>query len=237
MNDSTDSNEDLQATVSVSGVATFKAYDPKSPTATVVGGRIVKCLYKSIKVDGKMVASKLANSCLEIPFISEEAVTNNMADLVPHIISYLETVQDSMVKTVHSTGTESVNETDFGISRILTTLEASATSGKLTKEQAEAWFDSDVADNLTVLFADKFGMSDDPSEEDADKLVAICKVYKSKLAALVGPKTFYTPDEATSLVKAINMSEANSSVVGARFVKRLEVMIEAPKKAEELFGL
>jgi hypothetical protein len=230
-------SENLADTVSVSGVATFKPYDPKSPTAPVVGGRVVKCLYKSTKVDGKLVPSKLANSCLEIPYISEDAVKENMEALLPHVVSYLETVQDQMVKNVHATEVAEVEETSFSIANILTHLEESSTSGKLTKEQAEGWFDSEVADNLTVLFADKLGVSDDPTEEEAEKLTAICKVYRTKIAALVGPKTFYTPDEAELLKKSINLTEANSTVIGSRFVKRLDQMIEAPKKAEELFGL
>jgi hypothetical protein len=227
----------INDTVSVSGIATFKPYDPKSPTAPVVGGRMVKCLYKATKVDGKLVPSKLANSCLEIPYISEDAVKENMEDLLPHVVSYLETVQDAMVKNVHGTGATEAEETSFSISNILLHLEESATSGKLTKEAAEGWFDSEVADNLTVLFADKLGVSDDPTEEEVEKLTQICKVYRTKIAALVGPKTFYTPDEAESLKKSINLTEANSTVIGSRFIKRLDQMIEAPKKAEELFGL
>jgi hypothetical protein len=231
----TDTN--IDNTVSVSGVATFQSYDPKAPTAAKFGGRVVKCLYKAKKVDGEMVASEHSNSCLEIPFIKTEEVQENLETLMPHLVGFLETTQDAMVKAKHMEGVTEVEESSFSVADIVTYLEATTTSGKLSKEVAEQWFDDEVADTLTVLFADKLGISDEPTEEDAAKIAQVCSVYKKKLAALVGPKTFYMPEESEKLVKAIKLAEADTTTIGSRFVNRLERMQKEAQEHNSLLDL
>lgn len=225
-------------TLSPSGLCRFQAYDPKSPTAATLGGRMVSICYKGKKVDGELIAPKLANSCIEVPLIKTDEVKEQIEQLLPHVVSYLETVQDSIAKELHSRNTgEAEQEEAFNLSAILVKLEATTTTSRLSKEQAEQWFDSEVADNLAVLFADKFGISDNPSEAEIDKVAAICNVYRKNLSALAGPKTNYKVSEAQMLQKVLDMTDARDSVIGGRMYSRLDKMITDATITPAMIGL
>lgn len=224
-------------TLSLSGLVRFAAYDPKTPTLPVLGGRVVPLCYKGKTVDKVFVPAKLANSCIEIPLLDKVQIAANMESLMPHVVAYLETVQDSIAKELHAAKVGEVQESSFSIGAILTKLEATTSSNRMSKEDAEQWFDTTVADNLAVLFADKFGMSDDPTEDEIDKLNSICAVYKKNLSALAGPKTSYKVEEAEMLKKVLELTDAKDSAIGTRMFNRLDKMITDAAITPAMIGL
>jgi len=221
MNDITN-NTATQDTTDTAPAATayaFAAYDAQHSPAPATGNRISKCLYRS---DSK---EALANSYIELPELAEAEVQEQLTVLMPHLISYLETVQDSIVKASHKSGYDAVQASAVALPAIIDKLESTG-EGRLNKEAVFAWFDSSMADMLMVAFADKMGISDQPTEAEEERLSATLNVYRVKYGALAGGKSVYMPEEAEKLVKAIEVAGAADTSLGARFVARLNKMQE-----------
>lgn len=195
----------------------FSAYDSKNAPTEEENNRLSKCLYRA---DSK---ENYENAYVRIPLISEAEVTEQIDVLMPHIISYLEGVQDDIIKSHHKSGYTSVLATAIELSAIIDKLD-STDQGRLNKEKVFQWFDTSVKDMLVVAFADKLGISDNPSTEDEDKLNSIVSVYRTKFGALAGGKSVFVPSEAEKLQAAITATGADSTALGTRFLARLEKM-------------
>lgn len=218
----TQSNSTNEENSAVPTTYSFQAYDSGTPAVPATGNRIAKCLYRSDSKDG------LANSYIELPELSEDSIKEQMTVLLPHVVTYLESVQDEIVKTAHKGKYEAVQVEAVSLESIITRLE-SAGEGRLNKEQVFAWFDESLKDMLIVAFADKLGLSDEPSEEEAAKLDVIVDTYRIKYGALAGGKSRFMPEEAEKLKAAIEVAEAADTSLGVRFIARLNKMQEPEK--------
>lgn len=204
----------------------FQDYDAKHAPTASDGNRIAKCLYRSDNKEAR------TNSYVEVPSFTEAEVTDQLVVLMPHLITYLETVQDGIIKGYHTSSYTEVFESAIKLNAVIDKLE-SAGEGRLNKEQVFSWFDETMKDSLTVAFADKMGLSDEPSEAEEERLTAIVDAYRTKLGALAGGKSRFMPEECVRLQQAIDVAEADETPLGARFMQRLEKMQE-PEQADEL---
>ncbi|MCP5010486.1 MAG: hypothetical protein GY942_10940, partial [Aestuariibacter sp.] len=198
----------------------FEGYDSKAVPTAETGTRISKVLYKAAG-EGKEASG--TNSFLRAPVVTAEQVTEHLVVLTPHIVEYLHTVQDTLVKTAHKDGRDSLETSELDIAAIITKLESTG-QGRLNKEAIFNWYDAEVADSLIVAFADKFGISDQPTEEEAAKLEVLNSNYRVKFGALAGGKSTFVPEQAEAMQKALETTGAIETVLGARFNTRLEGM-------------
>lgn len=211
----------------------FNAYDPKSPVQSEEF-RVAKVMYKGKKdpETGKMVEPELANSCMLVDPIAALEVEENISALTPHIISYLEGVQDEIIKEAHKSGVEELAVSDISISAIIGKLESSASSGRLNAEEINRWFDATMAEQLIVRIADSMGVGEVPSEAEESKISLITETYRKLYSKLASGKTFYQEEQATKLMVAIDKTGADSSLIGSKFTMRLEKMIADGKELE-----
>lgn len=231
-NTDTNTSTDTANAAPVAGVISneirFGAYDPKSPVASEEF-RVAKCMYKGKKdpETGKLVEAEHKNSCALVPFITSGEITKAMEALTPHFITYLEGVQDEIVKKLHISGVDKFTSNSISIGSILSHLEAvSSTGNRLNAIAIGEWFDTSMADELAVAVANKMGVSDSPSDAEIEKIQLITSTYRTKLGKLASGKTFFNEDEAERIQKAIRMCKADSSVIGKRFDVRLQKMID-----------
>ncbi len=213
-------------------LGTYKPYDSQMTLAEISGTRTVKCLYRA---DPKKPADKQRQSVyVRVPtkHLTEELVTANIAELAPYVTGWLQSLEDTVIKEQHRQGLLSVYTESLSIDALIEYLEETQESGRLTKDKIGAWFDTDIADNLSLLFADKMGLGDQPSDMELAKLAAIIGAYKGKFCALASGKAFFEPSDREALIKVIHSCEAGGTNLGARFIARLSKMTE--KKAEEL---
>jgi hypothetical protein len=218
----------------VVATGSFKPYDTQLPIPALSGYRAVKCLYKASKVGG---AAAAVNSYIQIEdSITAETVTANMTVLMPHIVSYLQSVEDEIVKTKHKAGTVFLSPEMLGLEVVVAKLEEKTV--RLNKEAVEAWFTAEVESKLVDALVEKLGLESESESEGAAKLANVVEMYKQKYAALAGGKTMYRKQDAQTLHKALVVTGANKSVIGVRFSRRLEAMIEK-KEVNSLadFGL
>ncbi len=177
--------------------------------------------------DTKWFGIKRASKAVSVPVIADEAIVGNIELLVPHIRSFIEGVQDKIIRDLldKNPDTLHVANVDIDMSACLEYLENSDSSGRLTKESVAAWFDTAIADSLMLALAAKMGPSSD-TFTGAKQIKALTNEFKNKISALAGGKTFYPVKLAESLKKVIDLAP-EGDVLGARFSVRLEKMIAA----------
>lgn len=212
----------------------YKVYDSQLPIAEIAGTRIVKCLYQINKATGKKAAE---NSYVRIPtkHLTEEIIVDKIIELAPYVLSFLEDKENEIIRNDHKNGILNVFYDSLGLDKIIDKLEADETSSRLTKEKVEAWYESEVAESLTVLFATKMGLDDNSNEEELLKLEMILGCYKKKFISLASNKVLIKEEDCISMINVIKSCEAEGSLIGRRFIGKLEKM--SVKKEDLLFSL
>jgi hypothetical protein len=208
----------------------YKPYDSQLPIVDIEGTRIVKCLYQVAKATGKKVAE---NSYVRIPVkhMTEEVIVERIAELSPYVLGWLQELEDGMIKDDHKAGILSVYTEGLSLDKIVEKLEAAEAGARLNKEKIEEWFVDALADSLTVKFAEKMRLHDDSSLEELEKLELVILAYRKKFASLASPKVMLKEEDCLAMIAVIKQCEAEGSLIGKRFVGKLEKM---QKREEEV---
>jgi hypothetical protein len=230
MNTETNSNNTNNTDIESAQLNRFSAYVSDMPIAIGEGMRLVKCLYKTNKQTGKAAGE---NSYILVPesHLSEEVIVSQIKALAPFVSAWLQSVEDVIIKDAHKSGSIGFADSFLSLDKITDYLESSGQSNRLNKEKIENWFNSDMQEPLIAAFADKMGLSDEPSETELERLLEISQVYKAKFASLASGKTMYKKEEAELLQKALDVTGAKDSIIGGRFNSRLEGMKTATSES------
>lgn len=213
----------------------FLPYDAKAPL-TEAGKRTIKLMYKVNTKTGKAAG---ANSCLLVsPINKDELTTEVLEQLTPHIINMIEAEQDKIAKASHISGVTSLEVNDLSISSVITSLETVQASTRMNKEVISSWFADNLAETLTVLFADKLGVSDEPTESDTANINRFLDVYKTKFNGLASNLVSYQKEEAEKLLEAVTKCEItkDSDLVSGKIIEKLTKMAN-PLNSSELLEL
>lgn len=217
----------------------FKPYDSQLPVADIAGSRVVTCLYKGVRDSktGEVIPSKWENAYVRIPtaHISEAKITANLAELMPHFVSYLQGIEDAMIKDSHKAGLSSIYVEGLNLAKLIEKLEETNTGSRLNKEKIEAWFDAELQDLLATKFAAKMDLDENSSEAELAKLEMILAAYKAKFSSLAGGKASLKEADCLAMIAAIKTCELEEDSLGSRFIVRLETMMK--KEDEVLFSL
>ena len=148
--------------------------------------RLSKVGYKSTKKN----PAKYKSVAVSVPFIQVEAIRDQFQSLLPHIVTMLENAQDGLIRTLYENADGSltqVSDAEINVPAIIGWLNAEAAGDRLTKDRIEAWFDSELSENLSALVAEKLGYlsGDGALTEDQEKTVGKhVKVYRDVLSML-----------------------------------------------------
>ena len=212
----------------------FEAYDPKAPVTTSEKDyRIAKVMYKRNNKTGKIAG---ANSCLIIPAMDETSIMSHLGELMPHFRSFLEAEQDKMIKEAHLKSVSFVSPVDIDIKSIVQFLESESVSGRMNKELIELWFTTHLQESLTLLFADKLGMTIERYQDETSKLYLTVQVYKNLFTKMASNTVSYQKPEAEKLLQAIEVCEVSGDdLVTIKIKEKLDKMIN-PVNTMELLG-
>lgn len=194
------------------------------------GQRLITVTYKTVTDKSSPLCNiKRDSKAVSVPVILDHEIKSNIDALIPHIRGMIEGVQKSIVRELLDAGSNvlSIAYEDINIASCIEYLESSDESGRLTKESVGNWFDSSIADMLTVALAEKLGVSDTPTTAESDKVLAIIAAFKRDISALAGGKTNYPATTAKQLKKALDLAP-DGDVIAARFTARLDKMIAVP---------
>lgn len=212
-------------------------YDGKNKPFT--GQRLAKVTWKTNNDKTSAYYNiKRESKCVSLPVVASAELVANITALSPHLVAYLHSVQDKMVREMLDSQNNcvSISTQDISIPAIIEYLEGSDESGRLTKESVAAWFDSTVADSLSLLLAEKLGISDVPTDAESAKVLEVVGAFKSKIAALAGGKTSYEPKVCKSLINALAVVGSDDALA-VRFTSRLQKMVAESEKQVELMDL
>lgn len=196
--------------------------------------RLAKIGYKKTKEQPTPPASV----CASVPFISSESIATNVERLIPHIRTMLESAQDGIVRSLYeSSGHEliSVDDADISVSACISYLQAEAAGDRLKKDQILAWFDAEIAENLTVFVAELLKF-DDLTPDALRTVQKHVGIYRDLIGMLAGGKTILEQKQINGCKKAIGLCGSADDRIASRLIGRLEQM-EAPKVRIELLDL
>lgn len=209
----------------------FHEYDSQLEVKGIVGTRIVKCLYqinKKLGLDSDGNGKKDQESVyvrIPVAHISEQVVTDQIATLAPYIVSYLQSIEDGMIKADHKKGLEYVYTDGLSLEKVVNEMERLELGARLNKEMIEAWFTDEISDSLMVRFAEKLGIDDNSGEAEMAKLELILKAYQAKFSSLASGKTFLKESDCVAMLGVIKTcSSIPASSLGLKLVAKLEAM-------------
>lgn len=203
------------------------------------GMRLARIIYKQTAEEKKAgKASKESQACFVPAMRWNEIVTQLSSNdtLQDAVLNMLEGYQDKIIRKVTDSG-RSPCEADLCVNALITYIkeeQEQTGTGRLTKERIVEWFDSTLADRLTVAFAERLGVTEEPNEAQAAKIEQAIAGYKDKLAALAGGKTSYSVEVVEKLQQALKYADSDDAMA-ARFSERLAGMVQ--KQADDLMAL
>lgn len=194
------------------------------------GQRLAKIGYKKTKDQ----PNPLPSVCVSVPFFQESDIKAKIDPLLDHIGEFLAGVQDKIIRSLYeSSGGQilSVSDEEISVQACINFLEAESTGGRMSAEFVGAWFDSQVKENLTVVIADKLGLSD-LTDDAMETISRHLSGYRGLFCGLTGKNVFYQPAQVSGLLRALEVSSVEDEI-SQKLMKKLEDM----KPVEELLGL
>lgn len=204
----------------------WKPYDSALPIAEIEGTRIVKCLYKADS-EGKRTHDSVF---VRIPsrHITEEIVVEQIVELAPYLVSYLQEWEDRSIKKAHRNNESKIYTEYLSLQKVIDMLEESEQGARLNKEKISAWFSLSISESLLVLFTEKMGITnlDMITTEQETRLTLVMDAYLKKFCSLASGKTFLKAPDRIAMIGVIEKCDAQNTLIGKRFISRLENMEE-----------
>src|SRR6185369_6759627 len=102
------------------------------------GQRLAKIGYKNTEKN----RAKYQNAFVSVPYITDDAIADQIEQLIPHIKNMLEESQDALLKTLYEQQNGilengSVSDEDISVSAVIGYMNAESTGGRMTKESIE----------------------------------------------------------------------------------------------------
>ena len=200
----------------ISNTHDLVTFDSKNSKA-FTGQRLARISYKTPK-DGKKLFESV---CVSVPPLAIDLTTVPDA-ITPHMASWLQDVQDKIIRARYEDGARTISDSDITIECCIAFLEQDAKGNRLTKEFLLEWFASKMADNLMLAISDKLKLSDTPSEAETKRVEQMLNAYRDSVAALSGGKTAYTVEKAMKLQKAVELADDDETKV--KLIAKLQEM-------------
>ena len=83
-------------------------------------------------------------------------------------------------------------------------------SGHISKDKIIAWFDSSLADSLSIAFANKLGISNEPTEAETKKLGLVIEAYKANYARLAARDFSLASEDKLKLESALKLTNGEN---------------------------
>ena len=192
------------------------------------GQRLSVVRFKKDKSGAKAKDSQ----CVSIPLV--QLTANDMDLLAPQITSWFAGVQDEIIRAECVADRDAVTSDMLDVAAVRSYLVQQSQGERLSGEQIGYWFDSELGDVLLVAFADKLGISGEPTDEQATKLGQMVTVYRDCFTALAGGRTMFAADKRGKLVKALGLVDTSGGI-GEKLLAKLTAMDKVT--VEEMLGL
>lgn len=156
--------------------ATEFEFVPLKDGIEVDGGRIVRLVAK-----GKNRPVNLQESlAVTVPVVTPETITEHIEALLPFVIGYVQSVQDTMIRDIRvDTGADSISMDQIAMPAVLQYLAANASSERLTAELIRTWLADEYAEHILDWIKSRPGMDGIADIELGKKYNAISGVFET----------------------------------------------------------
>ena len=188
--------------------------------------RLAKITYKP---RGKN-AAKFPSVCVSVPQVNPQDIQDNIKRLLPHIGTMLENAQDGVIRSMYESSDgqlKEVADSDISIDSVIAFLEAEATGSRLTADKIKEWFKADVAENLTVMLAEKLGFSE-MNDAQMETIGKHLNAYAEVFASVSGKMVSLDPNKISKLRAALALAKDDESEVAIKITAKLDAMEAKP---------
>lgn len=180
--------------------------------------RLLKVVFKSRNGE-----SARQSVCASVPVIDRNIVSADINLFVPYVCDLIAATQDAIGRQLVIDGNDAVTTEQISTSAVLEYLAAQSKGDRITSADISDWFTGALEPILLVAFADKLGIGDQPTDEQAETLQRMCNVYREKLGAMAGGRTAYPEVICGKLLKALELCDSDD-VMAQRLIQKLTAM-------------
>lgn len=220
-------------------VVTFKADKTKSSK-----------LLNEVDINGDFTGKKVENPdfdplykkpdarCVDVPAFKIQASPQILQDALQQAF---EDLQDQVIRRLIVEAIEegknaiSIHDDQVNCEAIAAFAAATAAGGKITKDGIEDWFDTEMANELTLAVANAMKLPDTPDAAQNKRLADMVTNYKGVFMTLAAPRAGMSKTIANQCKKALELCENKDS----RMFKALDAKVRAQleEKEPQLLGL
>lgn len=176
--------------------------------------------------------------CVSVPKLDISVSPQILKDAM---LQALEDLQDAKIRTIVVAALDegknviTIMDAQINYESLAEFAALEAANGKLNKEAIDEWFESDVANPLTLALANAMKLPETPSADQEKKLADAVTVYKNVFKTLAAPKAGLSPKIASQMKKALEHAENKEH----RVFKSIETKVKAHMEMRdpELVGL
>lgn len=206
------------------------------------GQRLAKVGFKKTKEN----PNPLQSVCASVPFLQREEVLGQIESLLPHIGTWLEGVQDQIIRALYEGSggqRKEVRSEEISVAQCVAFLSAESTGSRLSTEAISQWFKSNLEESLIVLIAGKLGFAQGEEEiELTEGQMETCqkhaKVYGELLAGLAGKnlrRSNWTEKQWKGMETALALAE-DGDMMARKLAGKMAEIAAAPS-VEDLLEL
>lgn len=214
-------------------------YNSAAVPAEISGLRIIAKTFKQsekMKADGKEAKQ---NVYCRVPtaHITVETVTERIEDLAPFIVLYLQGIEDKAIQEYMAKDGLRVFTDTLSIDKCIASLEEAGNTG-LNGEQIITWFDDTMATALLLILVGKLGYEtyNDLPDLVAAKVTADIQAYLDIFVSLASGKTHLTEPQRNKLTRCLELTGADTSSLGVRFIARFNKMAQKEQDSLDSLG-
>ena len=186
-------------------------------------------LARVIRKSSAREANGLESQGVHIPAEIDLAYCLADSTLNAYLVQCMQDVQDKVIRRVTDGGRNIITDSDIAMDVLAQYLEETDENiGRISKDKIAAWFDASMADTLMLAFADRLGVSDNPTPDEAKKLEQTCKGYKDVFGTLAAKNPTVDPKVGANLLKALDMIPADA------FSLRIRGIVDKAMKQPEV---
>ena len=205
-------------------------------SAPMSGQRLARVICKQTALMTKQGITALPSVCASIPMLPVPTA-EQINELMPHIVSMLESVQDGILRARYeaSQGSlDTITDDDLSVEQCIAFLNAKAAGNRITGDSVRAWFNATMAETMLVFIAEKLKFN-----ELTPEVVKTCEPhvngYRELFAVLGAGKTVLPENQLKQLQFALGLISSDDPMA-QRLMDRITAMRQPkePKKQELL---
>ena len=211
----------------ISNIHTATVYDAKHSKAQF-GQRLVVTIAKK-DASGNYGQYLQQTMCTSVPTIAIGDIVDCNADLMIHVVGFLESQQNAMISSRIKAGTREITTEELSIRSVITYLNSESDSGsdKWDSERISTWFNDNLAEPIGIRLIE--------NGADEAKMEKILIATSKRFCDTLSSRGVISQTMATELKKALSFAANKNDLGYLKFKARIDKALEA-KSLEDSLG-